>query len=226
MKTLGQEISSTLNGSKRFLNQSAVILVCFTALGTGRLLAADAAAERLFADAKAKETLAEKLRADSAAKLQEAADDEVAASDAQREARVLILRALQVLKADSKRQRSFLLRHEAQQLWATAHRKWVDARNAEQKAAHCRHNSEEMLKAAGQVKDQAALATALENDAKTQTADAQRAEQAASADRTEAENLDKRAASLWAEAERLDPEMHRQLAAKPEKPRILPAAPR
>ncbi len=226
MKTRSQSHNHLLQEPKVLHPAVVAAIVGVGILAATGVWAADAAADRLFADAKAKETQAQKLRADAAAKLQEAADEEMAASNAERESRVLNLKALQTLKADANQQKAFMLRHEARGLWVTAHRKLVDARNAEEKAAQHKHNAQEMLKAAAELKDQPAVATALENDAKAQTTEAENEAKAATGDKNLAQILDGRAAALWADAEKLAPERPGQLAAKPEKPVIRPAAPR
>ncbi len=182
-------------------------------MGTSRVRGAEnAAAERLLATAKAKETHAQELRAAAADAQQKAADDELEAGAEERDARILAARALNVLKADANKQRAFHMRHEAQKIWREAHRRAIEARNAEQRAAQETRNAEELTKAAAQVKDQPTIADNLEKDAKEQTAEAQRDAQAASEAKSAAQILEQRAASGWAAAEKLDPETHGQLA--------------
>jgi hypothetical protein len=200
---------------------SVVAVVSMTLLSPGVLCAADdAQAQKLLAEAKEKELQAQKLRTDANSKLQEAADEEVAAGDNQREARILTARALQLMKADPNKLRAFQLRHEAQMLWGDAHRQLIAGRNAEQRAAQRKRNSDELLKAAAQLKDQPNIAAGLENDAKAQATEAQNLEQAATNDKAEGEAFERRAEAAWAQAEKLDPETTRQLAPKPTKPEV------
>ena len=193
--------------------RALVIVLAVALMGTSRVRGAEnAAAERLLATAKAKETHAQELRAAAADAQQKAADDELEAGAEERDARILAARALNVLKADANKQRAFHMRHEAQKIWREAHRRAIEARNAEQRAAQQTRNAEELMKAAAQVKDQPAIASNLENDAKEQTAEAQRDAQAASEAKSAAQILEQRAVSGWAAAEKLDPETHGQLA--------------
>jgi hypothetical protein len=184
--------------------------------------AADADANKLLADAKAKQLHAQQLREAAAATLQKAADDEMEASVEERDARILTARALQMLKADANKQRAFGLRHAAHVRWQQAHRVSIEARNAEQKAAQESRNASELQKAAAQLKDQPNIAATLETDAKTLTAQAEQNTQLASKQKTEAQELQQRGNADWAEAEKLDPETARQLAPPKPAPTLAP----
>jgi hypothetical protein len=179
-------------------------------------------AEKLLNAAKERQIRAQRLRADANAKLQEAADEEVTAREEDRQGNVFTARALQLMKADANQQRAFQLRQEARTLWADSHRKAIQARNSDIQAAKSKSNSEALMKAAAEIKDQPNVALSLQNDAKAQAALGQREAQSANADRTEAENLEKRADGEWGEAEKLDPAMQAKLAPKPEKPEMHP----
>lgn len=168
--------------------------------------------ERLLGLAKTKQLQAQQAKANAAQKLQQAADDEVAAEQDQREARILTARALALMHADANKERAFSLRHEANELAADAHSKFIEYRNNVQRVAHYRHAADELTKAASEVKDQAGIAASLQADARAQTAAAQRAEQQAAADRAAAETLERRIVAMRAEAQKLDPETARQLA--------------
>ena len=207
---------------KRGLGRSTLAglaLLVFAAAGVCR--AQNAQVEKFFAEAKEKEAQAQKLRSDAGVFTQAAADYEAAAAAADREAQIFNVRALQLLK-DANKERAFSLRLAARKDWADAHRKLVGARNTEVKAAQFRHNAEELLKAAGQVKDQPSIAGALENDARAQTAEAQSLQQTAAAEKAEAEKLDQRAELSWKQAETADPETHRQVAPRPARPELRP----
>ena len=104
-----------------------------------------------------------------------------------------------------------------------AHGKLIEARNAEQRAAQLTNNADELKKAAAQLKDQPAIASTLENDAKAQATQAQSDAQIASQDKTAAQVLEERAKAAWMEAEKLDPEMQRQLAPISPKPPVAAA---
>jgi len=201
------------------------LVLAFAVLGAGGFCRAqEAEAQKLLAAANVKETQAQKLRADAALKKQEAANDEGLASANQREASILTARAMQMMKADANKQRAFQLRSQARELWANAHSKAVEARNDEQKGIQCRHNAEELLHAGNQVKDQAAIAETLRNDAKAQAARATELIQSSTNDKAAVEMLNQRAETCWAEAEKLDPDTTRALAPKPAKPELRPAA--
>lgn len=186
------------------------------------LRAGDADANRLLADAKAKQLHAQQLREAAAATLQKAADDEMEAGIEERDARILTARALQMLKADANKQRAFKLRHDANIRWLQAHRMAVEARNAEQKSAQESHNAAELQKAAAQIKDQPNIAATLEADAKAQSAQAEQNAQLASKEKAEAQELDQRGKADWGEAEKLDPETHKQLAPPKPPPALAP----
>ncbi len=187
-------------------------------------MAQNAEAEQLLAAGKQKEALAQKLRSNVAVKLQAAADDEAAATAAEREGHLLNLRALQLLK-DANKERACFLRFSARKAWTEAYRKFVDARNTELKAAQCKHNAEELLKGAAQLKDQASVAASLQTDASAQAAEAQTLGQAAATEKAEAEKLNQRAAVVWGQAERADPETMRRVAPAPPKPELRPVTP-
>jgi hypothetical protein len=222
---LGYRFSGALGRAKGLVRQSAVLALSLVVLGGGRVCLAqqEAEAQKILALANAKEAEAQKLRNDAGIKQQEAANDEASASALERTARIFTARAMQMMKADANRQRSFHLRNQAKEMWLDARNKLIAARNAEQKALQARHDSEELMKAAAQVKDQAGVADSLQNDAKAQASQAQALEQSANTDKAAAEVLDKRAETAWAEAEKLDPATHRALAPKPAKPELRPA---
>ncbi len=186
------------------------------------LRGAEAEANQLLAQAKAKQLQAQSLRSAASASLQKAADDEMEAGADERDARILTARALQLLKADASKQRAFGLRHAANVRWQQAHRKMIDSRNEEQKAAQENRNAEELEKAAGQLKDQPGIAATLESDAKVQRTQAEQNTQAANKDKAEAEALDQRGKADWAEAEKLDPETHSKLAPPKPEPQLAP----
>jgi hypothetical protein len=195
------------------------ILVLALVASTLQMRAADdAAAQKLMADARAKETRAHELRASAAAAMQKAADDQMEASADERDARILTAQAMKLLGADPNKQKAFKIRVEARKLTSDAHLHMVYARNAEQKAAQLSHNAEELNKAAAQIKDQPAVASTLENEAKDQAAQAQTESQTASTEKYTAQQLEERAKAAWAEAEKLDPETQRQVAATSPKP--------
>lgn len=206
--------------SQRSGSLPGMLALAITLAGASSLCSADPVADRLFAESRVKQEQAQKLRAEAAVKLQAAGDDEAAASEAEREAKIFSARALQILKADGNRMRAFQLRNEANNLFGQYHHLEAQARNAEQLADRDRHNASEIIKAVAAVHDQPAVAAALEADGRTiaaqekaHLADFQAKHQQAIAD-------DKRANELWAEAERLDPEAARQVAAKPAPPVI------
>ncbi len=224
MKLISSQLSLFGRQHKLISWQSAILVLGLAVFGWGGVcFGQNAEADRLFALAKLKQAGAHQLRDNAAVKLQQAADDEAQAGANQREARILVARALQLLKAGPNRQKAFQLRHDAQVLSAEADAKWISARNTEQKAAQCRHNAEELMKAVQQVKDQANIATSLENDARIQGTEGRRLEMVVNTEKAEAEGLQKRAEAAWAEAEKLDPEAHRQLAPPPAKIELRPA---
>ena len=152
--------------------------------------------------------------------MQKAADDETEAGAEERDARILTARALNFLGADANKQRAFNMRREARKLSLEAHRKLIEARNAEQRAAQQTRNADELMKTAAQLKDQPAVASTLESEAKEQTAEAQRNAQTASQDKSEGQLLEQRASNGWAAAQKLDPETHLQLAPISRKPPV------
>jgi uncharacterized phage infection (PIP) family protein YhgE len=204
----------------------ALVLALAIALtgASGLRAAEDAAAQKLLAEARAKEMHAQELRTAAATTLQKAADDQIEAGVEEREARILAARALKLLGADAKKQRAFNLRNEARKLLLDAHGKVIEGRNAEQRAAQLTHDADELRKTAAQLKDQPTIASTLENEAKAQATQAQSDEQIANQDKAAAQVLEERGKAAWMEAEKLDPETQRQLAPISPKPPV--AAPR
>jgi hypothetical protein len=200
----------------------ALAILAFGLAVAGTLRGADADANQMLAQAKAKQLHAQQLRDAAAAAVQKAADDEMEAGAEDRDARILTARALQMLKADGNKQRAFDLRHAAHVRWNQSHRMLIESRNAEQKAAQESRNASELEKAAAQIKDQPNLASTLQADAKAQSEQAQQNAQLASKQKAEGEQLQERGNADWAEAEKLDPETARQLA--PPKPKPVLAA--
>ena len=223
MKTKADRLS--LIGGWRGASRSTRILMLalgMTMVGAWQTRAADdAAAQKLLADARAKETHAQQLRAAAAATMQKAADDQMEASAEERDSRILTAKALKLVGADANKQRAFTVRVEARKLTAEAHNHLIYARNAEQKAAQLTKNAEELRKSAAELKDQPAVASTLENEAKAQAAEAQTELQTASTDKYSAQSLEERAKSAWAEAEKLDPEAQRQVAPATSKPTLV-----
>ena len=200
----------------------ALVLALAIALtgASGLRAAEDAAAQKLLAEAKAKEMHAQELRAAAATASQKAADDQIEAGVEEREAHILAARALNLLRADANKQRAFNLRNEARKLWLDAHGKLIEARNAEQRAAQLTHNADELRKAAAELKDQPTIASTLENEAKAQTTQAQSDAQLASQDKAAAQALEVRVRAAWREAEKLDPETQHQSAPISPKPAV------
>lgn len=182
--------------------------------------AADPAVQKLMAEARAKEVHAQELRANASGMLQKAADDQMEATAEDRDAKILTAQAMKLMGADANKQKAFRLRLEARKLWSESHEHIVWARNAEQKAAQLNRNAEELNKAAAQLKDQPAVASTLENEAKVATTQAQTETQTANADKYSATSLEDRAKTAWAEAEKLDPETHKQVAPTSPKPQL------
>jgi len=203
----------------------ALLLFVFAVfLGAFELFAADdAAAQKLLAQARAKEVHAQELRAAAAATLQKAADDQMEAGAEDRDARILTAQALKLLGADANKQKAFRLRQEARKLWLQEHNMLIASRNAEQKAAQQTRNAEELRKSAAELKDQPTIASTLEADAKEQSTEAQSEAQTAASEKFATQSFEERAKTAWAEAEKLDPETHRQVA--PANPKPIVAAP-
>jgi hypothetical protein len=218
MKTSSGLSSRTIRAEATRAFAPGLVIALAMALSGNAYAAENAAADRLLTMAKAKETRAEEFRVAAAAARQKAADDELDAAAEERDARILTARALNVLKADTNKQRAFHMRHVARELALEGHRKAIEARNAEQRAAQETRNAEELTKAAAELKDQPTIASNLENDAKEQTAEAQRNTQAAAEAKSAAQLLEQRAANGWAAAEKLDPETHAQVAAPTKAP--------
>jgi len=223
MTTNLNSFSSILMRESRATGTALAVLALGLAAVT-TLRAADADANQLLAQAKAKQLHAQQLRDSAAATLQKAADDEMEAGTEERDARILTARALQMLKADASKQRAFDLRHAAHVRWLQSHRMAIESRNAEQKAAQEDRNANELEKAAAQLKDQPNIAVTLGNDAKAQLEQSQQNMQLANKQKIEAGQLQQRGNADWAEAEKLDPETARQLA--PPKPSPTLAAQR
>jgi hypothetical protein len=200
--------------SKALLLFVAVALTCTLALGA----ADDAAAQKLLADARAKEAHAQELRTVAAAASQKAADDQMEAGVEERDARILTAQALKLMGADPNKQKAFRLRQEARKLWVEDHNMLIAARNDEQKAAQLTRNAEELRKSAAELKDQPTVAATMEAEAKQQSTDAETASGQASQAKFAAQSLDEHAKTFWAEAEKLDPETHRQVAPATPKP--------
>jgi hypothetical protein len=204
------EVSGRTTRSLRAL----VLALAIALTGAFGLYAADdAAAQRLMAEARAKETQAQQLRAAAAAAQQKAADDQMEAGVQERDARILTAQALKLLGADANKQRAFHLRNEARKLSAEANNMFIGARNSEQRAAQHTRNAEELTKAAAQLKDQPAMAGTLESEAKDQTAKAQSEAQEANQARFGAQSMEDRAKTAFAEAEKLDPDTQHQFTA-------------
>ncbi|HXP63460.1 MAG TPA: hypothetical protein VN829_23355 [Dongiaceae bacterium] len=182
--------------------------------------------DKFLAQAKVKQEAAQKLRAEANAKLQAAADQDAEALSNECEAQVMTAHAMQLMKADGTKQRAFHIGVLAQQSFAQANRKSVEARNAELKAAQERHDAGELSKAAAALKDQSGIAAALEADAKILLAQAQQDEQAATAAKAEAQRLSQDGDGQWANAARLDPQTHQKMAAKPVKPALIGTTPK
>jgi hypothetical protein len=201
------------------------LILAIAITGTFGLRAAEnAEAQRLLAEAKAKQTSAQQLLATAATALQRAADDQMEAAAQERDSHILAARALKLMGADADKQKAFNLRNQGHKLALEAHNMLVTARNDEQRAAQLTKNAEELRKAAAELKDQPATAATLENEAKEDETKAQSESQAAGQAKFGAQSLEKSAKDKWAEAEKLDPETHRQLA--PTTPRPTVAEPR
>jgi hypothetical protein len=188
---------------------------------TLRLSAADdAAAQKLFSEARAKEVHAQELRAASAAADQKAADDRMEASADERDARILGAQALKLLGADANKQKAFKVRQEARKFWIDSQKMLITARNDEQRAAQQTHNAEELRKSVAELKDQPTIASTLEAEANEQSKEAQNSAQTGAQAKLGAQSLEERARAAWAEAEKLDPETHRQVAPASPKPAV------
>jgi hypothetical protein len=196
-------------------------LATFLCTGVAVYAADDAAAQKLLAQAKAKETHAHELRAAASSAIQKASDDQAEASVEDRDAKILTAQAMKLMGADANKQRAFQIRLEARKLTSEAHQNLVAARNAEQKAAQLNRNAAELTKAAADVKDQAAVAGTLEAEAKDDTAKAQTEIQTANTAKYSAQSLEERAKAAWAAAEKLDPETTRQVAPASAKPQLV-----
>jgi hypothetical protein len=196
---------------------SAGLVIAATLVAASSPLIADPdpQAEKLFAESRARMEHAHSLRAAASEKAQAAADDEAAASEAEREAKVLQVRALSILKADANRMKAFTLRNESQTLFTHAHRLAGEARNAELQADRDRHNAAELAKAVAQVKDQPAVAAALENDIRALAADEKVHQAEHAAKRQQAAAANQRAIEFWEQADGLDPEGARRVGPKP-----------
>jgi hypothetical protein len=200
------------------LGLSLVAVLCN---GVSLYAADDAAAQKLLAQAKTKELHAQELRAAASNALQKAADDQSEASVEDRDAKILSAQALKLMGADANKQRAFKIRLEARKLSSEAHHHLVAARNAEQKAAQLNRNAQELTKVAADLKDQPAVASTLEEEAKDDTAKAQTELQTVSSDKYSAQSLEERAKTAWAAAEKLDPETHKQSAPQSPKPQLV-----
>jgi hypothetical protein len=202
----------------RVLGVSLATILCS---GIAVYAADEAAAQKLLAQARAKETHAHELRAAASAAIQKASDDQAEASVEDRDAKILAAQAMKLMGADEKKQRAFKIRLEARKLNSEAHQHLVAARNAEQKAAQLNRNAEELTKAAAGLKDQPAVASTLEGEAKDDTAKAQTEMQTVNTDKYTAQSLEERAKAAFAAAEKLDPETNRQVAPATAKPQLV-----
>src|SRR5437899_110625 len=121
----------------------AVSVLSLTALGASRA-SADPAADKLFAQARADREKAHKDREDAWVKLQQAVNEEIAASRLDRAAHLAEAKALGILKADTNKVKAF---HDRVQAWRErrrAHRLHMEARNLSVRAAHHRHLAQEI----------------------------------------------------------------------------------
>ncbi len=180
----------------------------------------DPAAQKLLAQAKAKEEHAHELRAAASTAIQKASDDQAEASVEDRDAKIYTAQAMKLMGADENKQRAFKIRLQARKFSSEAHQYLVAARNAEQKAAQLNRNAEELTKAAADLKDQPALARTHEAEAKDETAKAQIEMETVSKDKFTAQGTEEQAKKAFAAAEKLDPETTRQVAPAPAKPQL------
>lgn len=185
----------------------------------------DAGAQKLLAQARAKEVHAQELRSAAAAAVQKAADDQTEATVEDRDAKILTAQAMKLMGADANKQRAFKIRVEARKFASDSHQHLIAARNAEQKAAQLSRNAEELNKAAAQLKDQPDVAATLESEAKDDAAKAQTELQTANTDKFSAQGLEERAKAAWAAAEKLDPQTHSQVAPASPKPQLAEPRP-
>ena len=199
------------------LGLSLATLLCTGVAGNA---ADDAAVQKLLAQAKAKELHAHELRAAASTAIQKASDDQAEASVEDRDAKILTAQAMKLMGADENKQRAFKIRLQARKFSSEAHQHLVAARNAEQKAAQLNRNAEELTKAAATLKDQPAVASTLEAEAKDDTEKAQTEMQTVNTDKYSAQGLEESAKKAWAAAEKLDPETTRQVAPAPAKPQL------
>lgn len=205
--------SDVLSRATRAFPQVLVVALGIALGATVRLHAADeAAAQKLLAESRAKETHAQELRAAAATASQKAADDQLEAAAEERDARILVAQALKLTGADANKQKAFHLRTQAHKLAGEASNMFVAARNSEQKAAQETRNAEELNKAVAQLKDQPSVAATLEAEAKDATTKSQADLQTANQAKYGAQSLEDRSKAAWAEAEKLDPETARALA--------------
>ena len=96
--------SKACSGTGTFPRALVLALAIALTSASGLRAAEDAAAQKLLAEARAKEMHAQELRAAAATTLQKAADDQIEAGVEEREARILAARALKLLGADAKKQ--------------------------------------------------------------------------------------------------------------------------
>ena len=189
------------------MRKSIFILSLLTlALAGARGAAADPAADKLFAEAKAEREEARKLREAAWKLAEQAGDDELKANHIAFKAHLKELKALSILKADATKLKAWRLRHEARVFWRAAWRQRVAARNARARAAHQKHEAAELTKAADLVKDQKAVHDALLADAKGHLAMAARYENTAKGHEAAAKRDADKAHQLWDEAGKLDPQ--------------------
>ena len=173
---------------------------------TFRSNAADeAAAQKLLAESRAKETHAQELRAAASAAAQKSNDDQLEAAAEERDARILVAQALKLMGADANKQKAFQLRGEARKLNAEATHMLVLSRNSEQKAAQEKKNAVELNKAMLQAMGQPTIVASLEGEVKAQREKAAADQQEADREKYAGQQTEERAKAAWAEAEKLDP---------------------
>jgi hypothetical protein len=168
----------------------------------------EAAAQKLLAESRAKETHAQELRATAAAASQKATDDQLEAAAEERDARILSAQALKLMGADVNKQKAFQLRGQSRKLTSEAMNMYVMARNSEQKVAQEKKNAIELNKAMVQAMEQPTVVASLEEELRAQRQKAATDQQAAERERTSGQQLEEQAKAVWAEAEKLDPTAH------------------
>lgn len=205
MRTTNLQADAISRATRAF--PQILVIALTLALGpTVRTNAADeAAAQKLLAESRAKETHAQELRAAAAAASQKATDDQLEAAAEERDARILSAQALKLMGADANKQKAFQLRGQSRKLTAEAMNMYVMARNSEQRAAQERKNAIELNKAMVQAMEQPAVVASLEEEQKAQRQKAATDQQDAERERTSGQQVEEQAKAVWAEAEKLDP---------------------